>query len=535
VAAAGEPLGRYLVYDRIGRGGTASVHIARLVGLGGFSRVVALKKLHDYVAREPKFVAMLLDEARLMSHLRHPNVVPILDTVEDGASIALVMEYVAGASLSEIMVALAERGESFPLRIAVALVVNVLHGLHAAHEVADASGRRMGIVHRDATPHNVLIGSDGVARILDFGVAQARSRLQVTQTGEMKGKIAYMSPEQVSGGALDQRSDVFTIGIVLWELLTHTRLFFMGSDPASVQAVLSKPVVPPLERGVAPEAEALNEIVLRALERDVSRRLRSCDELAVMLEDAVSLPKPREVAAWLKEVAGDRLREREALVRQIESLELPEPPPSSRAVSRLLDEVAQRSSRRSDLDDGPTAQGAHRTKGPVGWDALDRQSAVEPIALSAPTSSKRRRPVIRKVRASLDSAVTQLRSSAKAQIDEIRRLYAAGEITTALARAESVRCPVVLSPDTILETAVEQNVLAAMPLDSASVFVFSRVDGVSDVEDILSVAGMPRAQVFMLLEKLVTVGALSVASSRSENEPTDIDTVKNGDEATKER
>ena len=535
-AVEGEPLGRYLLYDRIGRGGTASVHIGRLASLGGFSRIVALKKLHDYVAKEPNFVAMLLDEARLLSPLRHPNVVQILDIVEDGSSIALVMEYVAGVPLSEVMVAVAERGEAFPVRIAVALVVDVLHGLHAAHEVADASGRRMGIVHRDATPHNVLVGSDGVARILDFGVAQARGRLQVTQTGELKGKTAYMSPEQVSGGVLDRRSDLFTVGIVRWELLTHTRLFFMGSDAASVQAVLSKRIVPPLEVGSMGEARALNRIVLGALERDPARRPQTCEELALMLEDAVSLPKPREVAAWLMAVASDRLRERDALVRRIESVPLPEAPRSSPAVSRLLDEVAQRaaqstrrhrdtprkdealSSRRDQPDDQEPPSGAE----------TDEDDPTRP------PSSSRRRPVIRKVRASLDSAVTQLRSTAKIQIDEIRRLYAAGEITTAMARAESVTCPVSLSLETVLRPAIRPESLADLPLDHESAFVFSRIDGVSDVEAILNASGMPRPRAIKLLEKLLTVGALDVASSRSDDDPTDVNTVQVGEDASTE-
>jgi eukaryotic-like serine/threonine-protein kinase len=182
-------IGRYALYDVLASGGMATVHIGRLLGPVGFSRTVAIKRLHPRYAGDPEFVSMFLEEARLVARIRHPHVVPMLDVVATAGELFLVMEYVAGESLARLAHAAAERGERVPLRVSVAILSGLLQGLHAAHEAHDEHGQPLGIVHRDVSPQNVLVGSDGQARVLDFGIAKAAGRVQTTADGQVKGKL----------------------------------------------------------------------------------------------------------------------------------------------------------------------------------------------------------------------------------------------------------------------------------------------------------------------------------------------------------
>jgi eukaryotic-like serine/threonine-protein kinase len=336
-------LGRYHVYDRIAAGGMASVHLGRLAGRAGFSRLVAIKKLHDHVARDPKFVAMLLDEARLVALVRHPNVVSTLEIVEGADSLAVVMEYIPGESLDGLVDTLATRGERLPPAIAVSVVVHMLHGLHAAHEAVDASGRNLDIVHRDISPQNVLVGIDGLARVLDFGVARAATRLQGTETGELKGKVAYMSPEQLQETGVDRRSDLFAAGTVMWELLTGKPLFFGSSPVGTIGNVLNMAILPPSHAGS--ESAALDAVVMKSLERDRDKRFHTAEEMAVALEDAMPLAKQRDIGRWVSTVAEATLRSRAAIARRIENEDLGamrSPTGSSPELSRVLAEVENR-------------------------------------------------------------------------------------------------------------------------------------------------------------------------------------------------
>jgi eukaryotic-like serine/threonine-protein kinase len=194
---------RYVLFDEIGVGGMASVHLGRLLGPAGFTRTVAIKRLHPHLAKDPQLAAMFLDEARLAAAIRHANVVATLDVVEQEGELFLVMEYVHGASLSRLV---RETGAIDP-SIASAVVTGALHGLHAAHEAKDEEGHALEIVHRDVSPENVLVGVDGGARLLDFGVAKAASRLQTTRDGSIKGKLRYMAPEQLAGRKVTRRRD----------------------------------------------------------------------------------------------------------------------------------------------------------------------------------------------------------------------------------------------------------------------------------------------------------------------------------------
>ena len=186
-------LGRYALYGEIAAGGMATVHLARLLGPVGFARTVAIKRLHPHLAKDPEFVAMFLEEARLAARVRHPNVVSTLDVVSDDGELFLVMEYVAGESLSRLVRKARERGERVPPKYVIGIMSGALEGLHSAHEANTEKGQPLGLVHRDVSPQNVHVGTDGVPRLLDFGIAKATNRVQETRTDQIKGKVAYMS------------------------------------------------------------------------------------------------------------------------------------------------------------------------------------------------------------------------------------------------------------------------------------------------------------------------------------------------------
>jgi serine/threonine-protein kinase len=295
----------------------ASVHIGRLTGAIGFSRTVAIKRLHTHLAQDQSFVGMFVDEARLASRIRHPNVVDTLDVVLDDRELYIVMEFVLGETFSRIVRAAAEVDERLPPAVTAAIVVGALEGLHAAHEATTENGEPLGIVHRDISPQNILVGRDGVARVLDFGIAKAAGRLQETSTGEVKGKLAYMAPEQLTRGRLDRRCDVFAMGIVLWEALTGRRLF-ASEDPASTMySVMHDVVVPPSE--VVPGIpKAVDAVVLKGLARDQNDRWGTARDMAAALEAACQPASAREVGEWVTKFAAAAISARSELVTQVE-------------------------------------------------------------------------------------------------------------------------------------------------------------------------------------------------------------------------
>src|SRR5690606_22755098 len=243
VASAAEPvrtIGRYALFDEIAAGGMATVHLGRLLGPVGFSRTVAIKRLHSHFAKDPDFSAGFVDEARLAARIHHPNVVPIIAVLPAGGELSLVMDYVEGDSLAKVLRHATTTDETIPLSIASAIICGALYGLHAAHEAVDESGEPMHIVHRDISPQNILVGSDGVPRIVDFGVAKAAQRLQTTAEGQVKGKIAYMAPEQIRQAEISRKSDIYAMGVVLWEALAGKRLFTSENHANLMSKVLAE-------------------------------------------------------------------------------------------------------------------------------------------------------------------------------------------------------------------------------------------------------------------------------------------------------
>jgi hypothetical protein len=318
--APARTVGRYALHNEIASGGMATVHIGRLLGPVGFARTVAIKRLHPQFAKDPEFVAMFLDEARLAARIRHPNVVSTLDVVATAGELFVVMEYVPGESLARLVRA-SMRGASarIPPDVAASIMVGVLHGLHAAHEARDERGEPLCIVHRDVSPHNVLVGADGVAHVIDFGVAKARGRVQVTREGQIKGKLSYMPPEQLLGQGLDRRADVFAASIVFWEALTGRRLF-QGTDDGEVYAKVLRGDVPRPGRLVPGLSREVDEVVLRGLSRDRRDRWGTARGMALAIEDAIPLAPPSRVGAWVDSLVGEAIAERS---RQIASIESP--------------------------------------------------------------------------------------------------------------------------------------------------------------------------------------------------------------------
>ncbi len=377
-------LGRYVLYDQIAAGGMASVHLGRLHGAVGFSRVVAIKRLHANYAQDPRFVQMFLDEARLAALVKHPNVVSTLDVVADDTEVFLVMEHVLGESLERLMPP--HTREPPPPSVAVAVVCGLLEGLHAAHETRDELGRPLSIVHRDVSPHNVLVDRNGLVRVFDFGIAKASDRVEQTREGVVKGKVSYMAPEQVRGSA-DRRADVFASGIVLWELLTgRRRQAGRRNDELFLLLATGKLELPPkpstLRPGLPP---ALDAVVERATAIDPAARFATARDMAFALERALEPASPRDVASWLDTVARPRLDELGHLVRRIAS----EGPTSDRP------STGPSSERSIDVRSGVAGRSmfpATRSTFPAGTITNAVSSSVAPRVTSLTPSSVPRRP-----------------------------------------------------------------------------------------------------------------------------------------------
>jgi serine/threonine protein kinase len=301
--------GKYAIFGEIASGGMATVYLAaRLARSSDIPAVVALKKLSAQLAKQPEFVAMFLDEAHLAARIRHPNVVTTYEFLRTGEGLGIVMDFVVGESFVELLRGLAEEMEYTPLPIAAAIVAGALEGLHAAHETRDDAGRPLGLVHRDVSPHNILVGADGVARVIDFGIAKAAGRLQTTDVGIIKGKFAYMAPEQIQGAAVDATTDVYAAGIVLWEALAGRKLFRAASnEELLIQRSRGSVTIPPPRAMNSGVPHGLERVVLRALETDPRDRYATAQAMAAALRSEIDLADATTVAAWVRGRAGARL------------------------------------------------------------------------------------------------------------------------------------------------------------------------------------------------------------------------------------
>ncbi|APR85161.1 serine/threonine protein kinase [Minicystis rosea] len=322
-------IGRYVMHEPIAAGGMATVHLGRMHGAAGFAVTVAIKRLLPEHAGVRRFVEMFLDEARIAARVRHPNVVPVFDLVIEDEEVFLVMDYVHGVTLAELLRKAREQGQTLPPRVATSIVCDALEGLHAAHRATGEEGNPLGLVHRDVSPQNILVGADGVARVLDFGVARAAGRVQASTDGALKGKIQYMAPEQLAANLTSPASDIYSTAIVLWEALTGQRPFTGATEIELVGHKLADEIAPP-SRFVPGLPPALDAVVRRATATIPEARFATAREMCVALEQA--LPgATAEVSTWTQHLAAADLAARAALVARVERMR---PEPSLAAVPR---------------------------------------------------------------------------------------------------------------------------------------------------------------------------------------------------------
>jgi serine/threonine-protein kinase len=340
----GARFGKYTLVDRLAVGGMAEIFLARQAGAEGFEKYVVLKRILPHLSREAAFVRMFLNEARLAAQLNHPHIVQIYDLGRIGDSYFIAMEYVFGRDMRRVLQRAVELGIPFPLVYALKVASCVCEGLYYAHQRTDAHGAPLRIVHRDVSPENVFVSFDGAVKLLDFGVAKAASHLEQTQSGELKGKLGYLSPEQVQGQPVDCRSDLFSLGAVLHEWLTGARLFQGESEAVLLRALTESRIYAPsyFRADVPPEVDA---IVMRALERDPARRYPNAWEMQADIDRFLNsyefTPTSVHLSNFLRQLFLEEMDEEKArLARHSEEERLREAGGDARVLSVALPATA---------------------------------------------------------------------------------------------------------------------------------------------------------------------------------------------------
>jgi hypothetical protein len=342
-------VGPYVLHREIARGGMATIHVARLVGDEGFSRIVAAKRMLPELASDAEFVAMFLDEARIAARVVHRNVVPVLDVVASGGEVILVQEYVHGVPLNTLLKNAGMAGERIPVDVAVSIASQILTGLQAAHDTRGPRGKPLGIVHRDVSPGNIMIGVDGTARLLDFGVAKAAFAAHITKAGTFKGKRTYSAPEQLQGVATPQ-SDIYSLAVVLWELLTGRRMHTKLDAPDEIIEKVLQGDIPTVTELLADQRaqiddarwlqlRAVEPIVNQGLALDPADRWSTAAEMEKALVRAVRPAASAELASWAKRTGKAFLDGRDQLLATEEAgwRARPAAPPArgSREIARM--------------------------------------------------------------------------------------------------------------------------------------------------------------------------------------------------------
>ncbi len=310
--------GRYELLMEVAKGGMAALYLARIRGPAQFEKLVAIKRIYDHYSEEERFTEMFLDEARLSAMIHHPNVANVHDMGEVDGSYFIAMEYVHGESYNAMLRAASRQPKVMARHHAVRIVAEAAAGLHAAHELTDGKGKNLGVVHRDVSPQNILVGYDGQVKVIDFGIAYAAERLTKTATGTLKGKAAYMSPEQLLLEPVDRRSDVFSLGIVLWESVLMRRLFKEESDAATMLRIRDGDIPDP--RSIRPDLPyGLERIIMKALAYKPKDRYQTCAELEealnrelMRLEEFVTRQQLSDV---MKQLFFDKMRIRDEQIQ----------------------------------------------------------------------------------------------------------------------------------------------------------------------------------------------------------------------------
>jgi serine/threonine protein kinase len=318
----GERFGKYLLVGEIAVGGMAEVFLAVHKGVEGFIKVVVIKRVLPHLTKNPEFVRMFIEEARLEARLEHPNIVRTYEVGEINGHYFTAMEYLPGEDLFKALNNLSMSRQLMPLHIAAGITSQLCNGLHFAHQFTDTAGVPLNLVHRDVNPANIIITYSGEVKIIDFGVAKSNANVQ-TLSGMIKGKVAYMPPEQLLGREVDQRADIFSAGVVLWEVLTGRPLFLRSNEAATLYAIMNGPIPPPskLRADVPPQ---LDKIVARALARVPEDRYETAEEMAAGLEDFLThTPRydARVLAGKLEDLFGSTRAEAKRSIAQTRSLQ----------------------------------------------------------------------------------------------------------------------------------------------------------------------------------------------------------------------
>ena len=327
------PFGKYYLLERINVGGMAEVFRAKAYGVEGFERLLAVKRILPNIAEDAEFITMFIDEAKIAVQLNHANIAQIFDLGVVDGSYFIALEHVFGRDLRAIFERSRQKGEPMPVAQACFAIMKMCEGLDYAHNKRDAQGREMNLVHRDVSPQNVIVSFEGEVKIIDFGIAKAAGKVGKTQAGILKGKFGYMSPEQVRGLPIDRRSDIFSTGIVLYELLTNERLFVGESDFSTLEKVRNVEILPPstYNRKIPDELE---RIVLKALAKDVDDRYQNAidlhDELQAFVYTAGEFYSRKDLAAWMKKTFAREIEEETGKLEQYRQLPSPEAPTNAR-------------------------------------------------------------------------------------------------------------------------------------------------------------------------------------------------------------
>jgi eukaryotic-like serine/threonine-protein kinase len=324
--------GKYKLLERIAVGGMAEVFLAVRPGLEGFEKTLAIKRIRPHLSNEEAFVKMFLNEAKLAAQLQHPNIVQIFDLGKISGSYFIAMEYISGRDMSRTIPKAEKVGIPFPIEYALAVGASVLDGLSYAHAKTDDFGAPLHIVHRDITPENIMVGWNGNVKILDFGIAKATIQTDQTRAGEIKGKLAYMSPEQGMGKVLDARSDIFALGVVMYEWITGYKMFTGENEMAILKSIVDGRIYPPSYfREDIPEP--VEDILMKALAKDREQRYQTARDMQFDIQEwlqhgAEFSPSPAHLANFMKQIFHDEIElEREALAEAAKERKRRTPPP----------------------------------------------------------------------------------------------------------------------------------------------------------------------------------------------------------------
>lgn len=378
-ATGPERIGRYKLCFELAAGGMATVYLAKVDGAPGFEKLVALKRIHRHLAKEKRYVDMFLDEARIASRITHPNVCSVFDFGQADGEYYIAMEYLVGEPLSRLCGKVARNSEQrshplLPIRMA-RVIADACEGLHAAHELKDANGELLHVVHRDISPSNLFVTFDGSVQVVDFGIASARQRVHHTATGQMKGTFAYMSPEQLAAKPIDRRVDIWSLGVSLWEMLALKRLFRRDTTANAVHAILYDKLVPPsAHRPQVPKE--LDAIVMKALERDPKNRWQTTREMGRALREFLGtqaeIVGAAELSDWMDAVFPEGAARKRQLMEVARMAHAPVP-----AIPRAGNNDVTLTATPHPTEEGPVLQAQRRpSKRALIWAAVFGALAV---------------------------------------------------------------------------------------------------------------------------------------------------------------